>query len=188
MATLCCAASALTAILAAGPAQARDNGTSLHLSGELFQSLTGAKTLLFSYKGSAPAMRALLGQQVDLVFENIVAAAPLIQAGKLRVLGVTSSTRASSLSDVPTLSEAGLSGYEIVSWQAVFAPAGTPQPVLQRLASNISKIIRDPEISARVARPGVEPSSDGPAGLGALQKFEVAKWAKLIKASHSKLE
>jgi tripartite-type tricarboxylate transporter receptor subunit TctC len=164
------------------------NGTSQHLSGELFQSMTGAKMLHIPYKGSAPAMQALLGQQVDLVFENIVAAVPLIQSGKLRALGVTSATRASSLPNVPTLSDAGLPGYEIVSWQAVFAPAGTPQPVVQRLASEIGKIIHDPEVAARLAGLGVEPSGAGPAELGALQKSEVAKWAKLIKASNIKLE
>lgn len=164
------------------------NGTSQHLSGELFQSMTNAKMLHIPYKGSAPAMQALLGQQVDLVFENILAAVPLIQSGKLRALGVTSATRASSLPNVPTLAEAGLPGYEIVSWQAVFAPAGTSQPVVQRLASEIGKIIRDPEVSARLAGMGVEPSGAGPAELGALQKSEVAKWAKLIKAAHIKLE
>jgi len=164
------------------------NGTSQHLSGELFQSMTGAKILHIPYKGSAPAMQALLGRQVDLVFENIVAAVPLVQSGKLRALAVTSATRAASLPNVPTLAEAGLPGYEIVSWQAIFAPAGTPQPVVQRLASEIGKIIHDPEVSARLAALGVEPSGAGPAELGALQKAEVAKWAKLIKASNIKVE
>ena len=164
------------------------NGTSQHLSGELFQSMTGSKMLHIPYKGSAPAMQALLGRQVNLVFENILSAVPLIQSGKLRPLAVTSSTRASSLPDVPTLSEAGLPGYEIVSWQAVFAPAGTPQPVVQRLSTEIGKIINDPEVKARLAGLGVEPSGAGPAELGALQKSEVAKWAKLIKASNIKVE
>jgi len=158
------------------------------LSGELFQSMTGSKMLHIPYKGSAPAMQALLGHQVNLVFENILSAVPLIQSGKLRPLAVTSSTRASSLPDVPTLSEAELPGYEIVSWQAVFAPAGTPQPVVQRLSTEIGKIINDPEVKARLAGLGVEPSGAGPAELGALQKSEVAKWAKLIKASNIKVE
>jgi tripartite-type tricarboxylate transporter receptor subunit TctC len=164
------------------------NGTSQHLSGELFQSMAGAKMLHIPYKGSAPAMQALLGHQVHLVFENILSAVPLIQSGKLRALAVTSTTRASSLPDVPTVSEAGLPGYEIVSWQAVFAPAGTPQPVVQRLSTEIGKIINDPEVKARLASLGVEPSGAGSAELGALQKSEVAKWAKLIKASNIKVE
>ena len=99
-----------------------------------------------------------------------------------------SATRAASLPDVPTLAEAGLPGYEIVSWQAVFAPAGTPQPVVQRLAAEIGKIIQDPEVKARLAGLGVEASGAGPAELGALQKSEVAKWGKLIKASNIKVE
>lgn len=164
------------------------NGTSQHLSGELFQSMTNAKMLHIPYKGSAPAMQALLGQQVDLVFENILAAVPLVQSGKVRALAVTSATRAGSLPDVPTLAEAGLPGYEIVSWQAVFAPAGTPQAVVQRLSSEIGKIIREPEVTARLAGLGVEPSGAGPAELGALQKSEVEKWARLIKASNIKVE
>jgi tripartite-type tricarboxylate transporter receptor subunit TctC len=164
------------------------NGTSQHLSGELFQSMTGSKMLHIPYKGSAPAMQALLGRQVNLVFENILSAVPLIQSGKLRPLAVTSGTRASSLPDVPTLSEAGLPGYEIVSWQAVFAPAGTPQPVVQRLSTEIGKIINEPEVKARLAGLGVEPSGAGPAELGALQRSEVAKWAKLVKAANIKVE
>jgi tripartite-type tricarboxylate transporter receptor subunit TctC len=164
------------------------SGTSQHLSSELFQSMTGAKMLHIPYKGSAPAMQALLGQQVDLVFENILAAVPLIQSGKLRALGVTSSKRATSLPDVPSLSEAGLPGYEIVSWQAVFAPAGTPQPIVQRLATEIGKIINEPDVKSRLAGLGVEPSGAGPAELAALQKSEVAKWGKLIKAANIKVE
>jgi tripartite-type tricarboxylate transporter receptor subunit TctC len=150
--------------------------------------MTGAKMLHIPYKGSAPAMQALLGQQVDLVFENILAAVPLIQSGKLRALGVTSSKRATSLPDVPSLSEAGLPGYEIVSWQAVFAPAGTPQPIVQRLATEIGKIINEPDVKSRLAGLGVEPSGAGPAELAALQKSEVAKWGKLIKAANIKVE
>jgi len=164
------------------------NGTSQHLSSELFQSMTGSKMLHIPFKGSAPAMQALLGKQVDLVFENILSAVPLIQSGKLRALAVTSSKRASGLPDVPSLAEAGLPGYEIVSWQAVFAPAGTPQPIVQRLATEIGKIINEPDVKARLAGLGVEPSGAGPAELAALQKSEVAKWGKLIKASNIKVE
>jgi tripartite-type tricarboxylate transporter receptor subunit TctC len=90
--------------------------------------------------------------------------------------------------DVPTISEAGLPGYEIVSWQAVFAPAGTPQPIVQRLATEIGKIIHDPESKSRLAALGVEPSGAGPAELGALQKSEVAKWGQLIRTNNIKME
>jgi tripartite-type tricarboxylate transporter receptor subunit TctC len=164
------------------------NGTSQHLSGELFKSMTGVSLLHVPYKGSAPAMQALLGEQVQLVFENAVAAIPLIQSGKLRALAVTSGKRFSGLPDVPTVAESGLPGYEIVSWQAVFAPANTPQPVVQRLATEIGKIINDPEIKSRLATLGVEPSGTGPAELAALQKTEVPKWAALIKSANIKGE
>ncbi|SNT23930.1 Tripartite-type tricarboxylate transporter, receptor component TctC [Noviherbaspirillum humi] len=164
------------------------NGTSQHLSGELFQSLSGAKMLHVPYKGSAPAMQALLSGDVNMVFENILAAVPHIQAGKLRALGVTSSKRSSSAPDVPTLAEAGLPGYEIVSWQAVFAPAATPQPIVDRLAGEIGKILQDSEVKAKLNGLGVDPSGAGPKELGAFQKAEVAKWAQLIKAANIKPE
>jgi tripartite-type tricarboxylate transporter receptor subunit TctC len=164
------------------------NGTSQHLSGELFKSISGINMLHVPYKGSAPAMQALLGDQVQLVFENAVAAIPLVQSGKLRALAVTSTKRYSGLPDVPTVAEAGLSAYEIVSWQAVFAPAGLPQPIVQKLSTEIAKIIQQPDFKARLATLGVEPSGAGPAELAAFQKAEVAKWAQLIKTANIKAE
>jgi tripartite-type tricarboxylate transporter receptor subunit TctC len=164
------------------------NGTSQHLSGELFKSISGINMLHVPYKGSAPAMQALLGDQVQLVFENAVAAIPLVQSGKLRALAVTSTKRYSGLPDVPTVAEAGLSAYEIVSWQAVFAPAGLPQPTVQKLSTEIAKIIQQPDFKARLATLGVEPSGAGPAELAAFQKAEVAKWAQLIKTANIKAE
>ncbi|MDB5798757.1 MAG: transporter [Paucimonas sp.] len=164
------------------------NGTSQHLSGELFKTMAGVNMLHVPFKGSAPATQALLGEQVTLVFENVLAAIPLIQGGKFRALAVTSSTRAALLPDVPTLSEAGLKGYEIVSWQAVFAPAGVAQPIVQRLATEVAKIINEPDVKARLIALGVEPSGMGPAELGAFQKAEVQKWANLIKSANIKAE
>ena len=123
-----------------------------------------------------------------MLFENVVAARPLIQAGRLRALAVTSLDRASGMPDVPSLSEAGLKGYEIVSWQAIFAPAGTPQPIVDRVASEVGKMIREPEFNAKLVSLGVEPSGAGPAELAAFQKTEVAKWARLIKAANVRLE
>ncbi|AOZ03373.1 MFS transporter [Cupriavidus sp. USMAHM13] len=164
------------------------NGTSQHLAGELFAKLADVKLLHVPYKGSSPAMQALLGKQVDLVFENSVAAMPLIQSGKLRALATTGSKRAGELPDVPTLAEAGLKGYEIVSWQAIFAPAGTPAPVVDRLAGEIGKILADPAVRGRLAQLGIEPSGAGPAQLGAFQKAEVAKWGQLVKSAGIRLE
>ncbi|MGY8526408.1 Bug family tripartite tricarboxylate transporter substrate binding protein [Paracidovorax citrulli] len=164
------------------------NGTSQHLAGELFSTMSGVKLVHVAYKGSSPATQALLGKQVDLLFENSVAAMPLIQAGKLRALATTGPRRSAELPEVPTMAEAGLKGYEIVSWQAVFAPAGTPMPIVNRLAADIGKIIKDPEMRTRLTGMGIEPSGAGPSELGAFQKAEVAKWANLIKTANIKLE
>ena len=164
------------------------NGTSQHLAAELFANMAGLRMTHVPYKGSSQAVQALLGSQVDLVFENSVAAMPMIQAGKFRALATTGSKRAGELPDVPTMAEAGLTGYEIVSWQAIFAPAGTPMPIVNKLSTEIGKIIRQPEVRAKLASMGVEPSGAGPAELGNFQKSEVAKWANLIKTANIHLE
>ncbi|AGW90498.1 Bug family tripartite tricarboxylate transporter substrate binding protein [Cupriavidus necator] len=164
------------------------NGTSQHLSGELFASMAGLKLLHVPFKGSSPAVQALLGNQVDMVFENSIAAMPLIQAGKLRALASTGPRRAPELPDVPTVAESGLKGYEIVSWQAIFAPAGTPMPIVNRLSAEIGKIIHEPEVRNRLVNMGIEPSGAGPAELSAFQKAEVAKWGKLVKSAGIRVE
>jgi tripartite-type tricarboxylate transporter receptor subunit TctC len=163
-------------------------GTSQHLSGELFKNMAGVDILHVPYKGSAPSMQALLGQQVTMCFENILSCIPLIQSGKLRALAVTSATRASGLPEVPTVAESGLPGFEIVSWQGVFAPAGTPQPVVEQLSSSIMQIIREPEIKAKLLGLGLEPSTMTQPQFAAFQKAEVEKWAKLIKSANIKLD
>ncbi len=164
------------------------NGTSQHLAAELFANMAGLRMTHVPYKGSSQAVQALLGSQVDLVFENSVAAMPMIQAGKFRALATTGSKRAAELPDVPTMAESGLNGYEIVSWQAIFAPAGTPAPIVNKLSTEIGKIIRQPEVRAKLASMGVEPSGAGPTELGNFQKSEVAKWANLIKVANIHLE
>lgn len=164
------------------------NGTSQHLAAELFANMAGLRMTHVPYKGSSQAVQALLGSQVDLVFENSVAAMPMIQSGKFRALATTGAKRAAELPDVPTMAESGLNGYEIVSWQAIFAPAGTPKPIVDKLSGEIGKIIRQPDVRAKLASMGVEPSGAGPAELGAFQKSEVAKWANLIKVANIHLE
>ncbi|MBV8271882.1 MAG: tripartite tricarboxylate transporter substrate binding protein [Cupriavidus sp.] len=164
------------------------NGTSQHLAAELFTSMAGLRMTHVPYKGSSQAVQALLGNQVDLVFENSVAAMPMIQAGKFRALATTGAKRAPELPDVPTMAESGLSGYEIVSWQAIFAPAGTPMPIINKLSTEIGKIIRQPDVRSKLASMGIEPSGAGPTELGSFQKSEVAKWANLIKVANIHLE
>jgi tripartite-type tricarboxylate transporter receptor subunit TctC len=164
------------------------SGTSQHLAGELFKTMAGVEMVHVPYKGGGPALQDLLGGQITLLFENAVAARPLVEAGKLRALAVTSLERATGMGDIPTLSESGLKGYEIVSWQAIFAPAGTPQPIVDRVATEVGRMIRDPEFRARLVSLGVEPSGAGPAELAAFQQSEVAKWARLIKTANIRLE
>lgn len=164
------------------------NGTSQHLAAELFANMAGLRMTHVPYKGSSQAVQALLGSQVDLVFENSVAAMPMIQSGKFRALATTGPKRAAELPDVPTMAESGLNGYEIVSWQAIFAPAGTPKPIVDKLSSEIGKIIRQPDVRTKLASMGVEPSGAGPVELGNFQKSEVAKWANLIKVANIHLE
>jgi tripartite-type tricarboxylate transporter receptor subunit TctC len=163
-------------------------GSSQHLSGELFKNMAGIDILHVPYKGSAPSMQALLGDQVTMCFENILSCIPLIQAGKLRALAVTSTSRASGLPDVPTMAEAGLPGFEIVSWQAVFAAAGTPHAVVEQLSADVNKIIREPEIKAKLVGLGLEPSTMTQPQFAAFQKAEVAKWGKLIKAANIRID
>jgi tripartite-type tricarboxylate transporter receptor subunit TctC len=164
------------------------NGTSQHLSGVFFEQMTGGKMVHVPYKSSAESLTAILsGQGADIVFENLAPALPHIKAGKLRALGVTSEKRSSSVPDVPAIAET-LPGFEIVSWQAVFAPAGVPKPVVDRLAGEMIKAIKDPDIRDKLVAQGIEPGGMTPAELGAFQKSEIDKWARVIKAGNIKVD
>ncbi|MGZ5179446.1 MAG: Bug family tripartite tricarboxylate transporter substrate binding protein [Ramlibacter sp.] len=163
-------------------------GTSQHLSGVFFEQMTGGKMVHVPYKSSAESLNALLsGQGADLIFENLAPALPHIKAGKLRALGVTSDRRASALPDVPAIAET-LPGFGIVSWQAIFAPAGVPQPVVDRLSTELIRAINDPEVKAKLVAQGVEPSGMSPAELAAFQKAELEKWARVIRTANIKPE
>jgi tripartite-type tricarboxylate transporter receptor subunit TctC len=164
------------------------NGTSQHLSGVFFEQLSGGKLVHVPYKSSAESLNALLsGQGADMIFENLAPALPFIKAGKLRALGVTSAKRSSVLPDVPAIGES-LRGFDISSWQAIFAPAGVPKPIVDRLATELIKSIQDPEIKAKLVAQGIEPGGMTPAELGAFQKAEVEKWARVIKAGNIKVD
>jgi tripartite-type tricarboxylate transporter receptor subunit TctC len=164
------------------------NGTSQHLSGVFFEQMTGGKMVHVPYKSSAESLNAILaGQGADVIFENLAPALPHIKAGKLRALGVTSDKRSSSLPEVPAIAEA-LPGFSIVSWQAIFAPAGVPQPVVEKLSTEMIKAINDPEIKSKLVAQGIEPSGMSPAELAAFQKSEVDKWARVIKAGNIKVD
>ena len=164
------------------------NGTSQHLSAELFKTMTGIDMVHIPYKGSAPAIQDVIGGQVPLMFDTTVVAGPFIQSGKVRPLAVTSAKRVPTLPDVPTMAEAGVPGYEVVSWQAMFAPAGTPPAVVQRLQTEVAAILKQPDVQERLAKLGVDPSGMAPQQLAEFQAAEIAKWAKVVKAANVKVD
>ncbi|MFO6421261.1 Bug family tripartite tricarboxylate transporter substrate binding protein [Hylemonella sp. W303a] len=163
-------------------------GTSPHMALELLSYQTGVKFTHVPYKGSGPAVQDVIGGQVDMMFDTTLIVGPHIESGKLRPIAVTSSKRLESLPNVPTIAEAGQKGFDMGSWQAVFAPAGTPKPIVDRLHAEIMKIVTTPDIQARLKSFGMVPSTMTPAQLGDYQKAEVAKWAQVIKAAGIKAD
>ena len=157
------------------------NGTSIHLAGELFASMAKVDLLHVPYKGSGPAVTDLIGGQVDTMFDSITSAAPHIKSGKLRALGVTTARRSSALPDVPTLAEAGLPGYELSPWFAVYMPAGTPQPIVDRMNAALLEALKLPEVKARFAGIGAEPIGSTPQQLAQHVEAEMAKWGRIIQ-------
>jgi tripartite-type tricarboxylate transporter receptor subunit TctC len=164
------------------------NGTSQHLSAELFKTLANIDMVHIPYKGSAPAIQDVMGGQVPMMFDTTVVAAPFIESGRVRALAVTSTRRLPSLPDVPTMIEAGVPGYDVVAWQAMFVPAGTPPAIVQRLYTEVSAILKLPEVRERLAKLGVEPSGMPPQQFVAFQAKEIAKWAKVVKAANVKVD
>ncbi|BFO53468.1 tripartite tricarboxylate transporter substrate binding protein [Acidovorax sacchari] len=164
------------------------NGTSIHLAGEVFASMARLNLLHVPYKGSGPAMTDMLGGQVDLMFDSITSAAPHIQSGKLRALGVTSAKRSATLPGVPTIAEAGVPGYEVSPWFAVFAPAGTPAPIVQKLNAALLDAMKQPETKARFDAIGAEPIGSTPAQLAAHLDKEMARWGALIKDRNIRMD
>ncbi|WP_423454837.1 Bug family tripartite tricarboxylate transporter substrate binding protein [Ottowia sp. VDI28] len=163
-------------------------GTSPHMALEFLAYQSGVKFTHVPYKGSGPAVQDVVSGQVDMMFDTTLIVGPHIQSGKLRPIAVTSAKRLESLPDVPTVAESGQKGFEVGSWQAVFAPAHTPKPVVDRLHSEIMKIIATPEVQARLKSFGMLPSSMSPAELGEFQKAEVAKWAQVVKSAGIKVD
>ena len=167
------------------------SGTSQHLSLELLGFKAGAQFIHVPYKGSSPAIADVIGGQVDMMFDTTVVAGPHIQSGKVRALAVTSAKRLESLPNVPTVAESGLpglAGFEVVSWQGVFAPAGTPKPIIDQLHNEIVKILQQADMQERLKGLGLQTSSMTTEQFVAFQKAEVDKWAQVIKAANVKLE
>jgi tripartite-type tricarboxylate transporter receptor subunit TctC len=164
------------------------SGTSIHVSGELFKTMTGIDMTHIPYKGRATAIPDLLGGRVTMMFDNMPSSLPLVREGKLRALGVTSLKRAAAAPDIPTIAESGLPGFEAVSWFALFAPAGTPKPVVDKLQAEVGKILKSADISKRLIDIGLEPVGSTADELAAYQRSEIMKWAKVVKDSGARAE
>jgi tripartite-type tricarboxylate transporter receptor subunit TctC len=156
-------------------------GGSIHLSGELFKSMAGVRMTHIAYRGSAPAVTDLIGGQVQLMFDSSVI--PHIKSGKLRALGVTSTTRSSALPDVPTIAEAGLPGYEATAWFGILAPAGTPAAIVTKLNTGLNTALRDPGVASWMKSQGFEAKGGSPAAFAKHIKKETVKWARVVKES-----
>ena len=163
-------------------------GTSQHISGEMFKTLAGVKMQHIPYRGSGQMLPELLGGTLPVAFDNVASAIPHIKSGKLRALAVTTGKRSAVVPDVPTLAESGLAGYELSSWQAVFAPAGTPKAVVDRLYSEISKVMQIPDVQKRLSDLGLDLSGMPPQELAALVKADVPRLGKIVKDSGAKAD
>jgi tripartite-type tricarboxylate transporter receptor subunit TctC len=177
-----------TALLKAKPGQMTYGSTGIgggnHLAGELFNLMTGTQSVHVPYTGSAAALAALLGGQLNYMFDTVITAVPHLRAGRLRGIGVTALRRASSLPEVPTLDELGLKGFELTQWQAVVAPAGTPKPVVDLLYREVARALKMPDVVERLAtQGGNQLVGNTPEEFAQVIKNDLAKYAKLIKAA-----
>nr|WP_316642356.1 tripartite tricarboxylate transporter substrate binding protein [uncultured Roseateles sp.] len=159
-------------------------GTSTHLAGEMFADLIGVPLTHIPYKGTPPAMVDVSSGQVTFMFDQMTAALPLLQAGKLKLLAVTTAKRIALSPNTPTMIEAGVPGFEMSSWQAIYAPKGTPKPIVQKLSTEIAKALRQPDVQAKLhGQLGMEIVGGTPEELAALMAKEIPRWAALVKKS-----
>lgn len=159
-------------------------GTSTHLAGELFADLIGVPLQHIPYKGTPPAMIDVSSGQVTFMFDQMTAAVPLLQAGKLKLLAVTTGQRIALSPNTPTMIESGVAGFEMSSWQAIFAPKGTPKPIVDRLHAEIAKALKQPDVQARLGdQLGMQLVGGSPQQLADLMAREIPRWAALVKKS-----
>jgi len=167
------------------------NGTSIHLSGELFKSMTGTFMVHFPYRGSGPALIDLIGGSVDLMFDNLPSALQQVKAGKLKALAVTSAKRSDAIAELPTIAEAGgpaLKGYEASSWFGLMAPAGTPVEVISRIQQETAKALVSPALKERLLSQGAIPGGGSSAEFASFIAAESKKWAQVVKISGAKVD
>ena len=162
------------------------NGSSIHLAGEVFTSMAKIDMQHIPYKGSNPAVTDLLGGQVNYMFDSITSAKPHIDSGKLRPIGITTSKRSKALPNVPTIAESGLPGYEVTPWFAVFVPAATPKPIVNKLNAALLDALKSPEIKAKFDGIGAEPLGTTPDELANYLNKEIERWGKVISTNNIK--
>lgn len=163
-------------------------GTSNHLAGEMFKSATGTDLVHVPYKGTPAAHTDLLSGQISLMWDNIVAVTPHIRSGKLRPIAVTSAQRATSLPDVPTMAEAGLAGFEAVSWIGALVPAGTPKPIVDRIHTDLVAVLRMPDVQEKLAASGAVLVGNTQEQFAEWNRREIAKWSKAVKDSGARAD
>ncbi len=162
--------------------------SSAQAGGELFKMLAGVNMVHVPYKGNALGLADLIGGQVDLMFEAINTALPQIKGGKVRALAVTSAIRSGVAPELPTMAEAGVPGFELVPWVALYAPAGTPKAIVAKIAADTARLVKAPEMQEKFHAQGVDPSGSTPEELAAYQDAEIVKWARLVKQANMKME
>jgi tripartite-type tricarboxylate transporter receptor subunit TctC len=165
------------------------NGTSIHLAGELFKSMSGTYMVHFPYRGSGPALLDMVGGTMDVMFDNLPSSMPQIKAGKLKALAVTSAKRSDAMPDVPTIEQAaGLKGFDASSWFGLLAPAGTPPDIVNRIQQEVAKSLNTPAMKEKLLAQGAIPSGNTPAEFARLIDSEHRKWAKVVKDSGAKVD
>jgi tripartite-type tricarboxylate transporter receptor subunit TctC len=164
------------------------NGTPHHIAAEMFKQMTGTDLVHIPYKGTGPAVTDIVGGQVSFMSVEMLAAMPMVSAGKMRALGVATPRRNPGAPDVPTIAEAGLPGFEVTSWYGVVAPAGTPREVTTKLAAEIAKAVASADFRERLAGMGATPVGNTPEEFGVFMRRESEKWEKAVKASGARLD
>jgi tripartite-type tricarboxylate transporter receptor subunit TctC len=158
-------------------------GTISHLTEVLLELRTGTKTTHIPFKGAAPALTAMLGGHVDAMWVMLAPAVPHLASGKIKPIAVTSAARDPKLPNVPTVEESGIADFEVVNWQGLFAPTGTPKPIVEKISQTVADVLAKPEIRARMATVGFDARGDGPTRVTELIRLSVPKWADVIKRS-----
>jgi tripartite-type tricarboxylate transporter receptor subunit TctC len=164
------------------------SGTSIHLSGELFNTLAGVKMQHIPYKGRAQAVPDLLGGRISMIFDNMPSALPLVKSGDIRAIAVTSAARSPAAPNIPTIAESGLPGFEATSWFALMAPAGMPKDVLARINAETIRVMTLPDVKEKLSTLGLDAAPASPESLASLIQVETVKWAKVVKESGAKLD